>query len=226
MSLYILHGENNQASRQKLYEIKESFGAELVSGVLLEKGLPFDNQMFASPEAVILEFFEKEHLRKLNLKKFLDSLRDSGGTRTVILWFGFELTGSSSVLSECLKSGFTELKFAISPLVFKLVDLFFAPKIPNNRFYKLVSDFSVEKGDGVFLVQMLIRSTRLKLWGSFKNNSFLGLSSFSKKQAAYLDGLTTKKLLGIFEELINLERKIKTGSVDLVSNILLLYEVV
>ncbi len=223
MSSYILHGENTQASRQKLYEIRSSFDPALVSSGSPEEGLPLENQMFREPKAVVFEFFEKDQLRKFNAERFFNDLKRAGNGLTVVLWFGFEMTSANKVLAESRKNGFAELKFAISPMVFKLADLFFASKSPKNTFYSLLSDFGRSKGDDVFLVQMLIRNARLKLWASFKNNSYRNLSGFSKKQAERSRHLTQKNLLKTFENLITLERKVKSGSVDLVSNILLLF---
>jgi hypothetical protein len=226
MTSFIIHGENTRASRQKLYEIRNSFDSSLVSNVSLEDGISPENQMFIQPLVAVFEFFEKDQLRKIDAEKLFDDIKRNGRDLTVILWFGFELTSSNRVLAESRKNSFAELKFAISPVVFKLADYFFSPKSSKNIFYALLSDFGRVKGDEVFLIQMLIRNARLKIWAAFKNNSFRGLAGFSKKQAESGNHLTQKKLLNIFAELVSLERKIKIGPADLVSNILLLYEAI
>jgi len=224
MSCYIIHGENTQASRQKLSEIKGSFDPALVSDVSSSGSLPLENQMFSQPKVVVLEFFGKDQLREFEAERFFSDLKVAGRDLTAVFWFGFELTASNKILSRCKAAGFQELKFSVSPLVFKLADSFFAPRGSKRSFYKNLSDFSDTKGDEVFLVQMLIRNTRLKLWASFKNSSYNNLSGFSKRQAQYGPHLNQKKLLSIFESLIFLERKVKSGPTDLVSNTLLLYE--
>ena len=224
MSRYILHGENTLASRQKLSEIKGSHDPTLVSGGFSSSGLPQENQMFSLSKVFVLEFFEKDQLRKFDAERFLSDLKIAGRDLTTVFWFGFELTASNKILTQSKAAGFRELKFSVSPLVFKLADSFFAPKGTKNSFYKNLSDFGGAKGDEVFLVQMLIRNARLKLWASFKNDSYNNLIGFSKKQAEYGHHLTQKKLLGIFESLVALEKKVKSGPIDLVSHTLLLYE--
>lgn len=224
MSFYVIHGENTQASRQKLYEIRSGFDPTLVAHASFEEGLPLENQMFSQPKAVVFEFFEKDKLRNFNAEKLFQDLKRTGKDMTVVFWFGFELSSANKVLDLSRKNGFIELKFAVSPQVFKLADSFFAAENQKNTFYSLLSDFGRSKGDEVFLVQMLIRNVRLKLWAIFKNNSYRNLSGFSKKQADLGHHLTQKNLLSTFENLVTLERKVKSGSVDLTSNILLLYE--
>lgn len=224
MSYYIIHGENVQLSRQKLYEIKSGFDQASVTEASLGQGIHLENTLFTQTNLVVLEIFESDQLKEFDMERYFENLKRAGNDLSAVLWFGFKLTKTNKVLVQCLKFGFLELKFSLSPIVFKLADCFFSPTSFKNKFYSLLYDFGRSKGDEIFLIQMLIKNSRLKLWSLFKNKSYLSLSGFSKKQAELNSRLTKEKLLKNFEDLVSLERRAKSGPVDLVSILLLLYE--
>lgn len=223
MNGYILHGENTKASRQKLTEIKSQFEPEATENGSLETGFLPQNQMFGQTRLTVFEVFEKEKLRQLEPESFFGNLGFLDPSLTVVFWFGFELPASSKVTALAKRNGFKEIKFGVSPLVFKLTDAFFAPRNLKPSFYQILSDFDRDSGEDVFLVQMLIRGARLKLWACLKNKSYGALSPFVRKQAVSTQP-NKEKLLELFEKLTDLERKVKGDSVDFISNLLLLYE--
>lgn len=223
MKGYLLHGENTQASRQKLNEIKGEFDPAAIELSSAEAGLPLQNQIFTQPKLTIFEIFEKDKLRRFEPENFFKQLAAAEKHLTAVLWFGFELPVSNKIISSARSLGLKELKFSVSPLVFKLADAFFAPA-GSKIFYQIITNLDPSGGEDVFLVQMLIRSTRLKLWACLKNNSYRKLNPFAKKQVGLNARLNREKLLYLFEKLVDLEKKVKSGPNDLASSLLLLYE--
>lgn len=221
---YILHGENTLMSREKFNDLKSGFDPSLVSIQSFREPPHLENQMFSQPKAVITEFFEKDDFKEFDQQKFFDYLDTVDRGTAIILWFCFELTISNTFLSQVKGRGFEEFKFSVSPLVFKIVDSFFEPKSQRLVFYRLLTDFGRTRGDEVFLIQMLIRKLRFGLWASLNNNSYKSMSGFIKRQAEFGKQVPQRTLTTLFESFVNLERKIKTGALDLTSSVLILYE--
>lgn len=218
---YIIHGENSTLSRQKMNEIKDAFDPSLVfqnpSGLL-------GNSLFSTPGLILLEFFKKEELKTFAFEEFFKNLGRVGPKTQVALWFNFELGTSNKILSQSQNLNFKELKFSTSPVVFKIVDAFFAPKKFRSNFYRLLSDFSQRPGEEIFLLQMLIRHSRLYLWAGFENSSFKNLKGFTKNQAQAGKEIALSRLVELFKRLVELEKQFKGGFLDLPSKLLVLYE--
>lgn len=221
---YILHGEDNRLSRQRLNEIIGPFDPAVVSRRSPSSSTFFDNQLFARQELVIFEFFKKEELKDFPAESFFEDLESSGPEIEVVFWFNFELSSSNKFLKQAQRKGFTELNFKVPQAVFKVVDAFFAPKKLRGRFYSLLADIALNSVDHLFLLQMLIRNLRLLIWASLNNRSFLNLVGFVRKKSEAGKAIRPEKLVTLYGRLVDLEKRFKTGSPDLTSEILLAYE--
>ena len=221
---YIIHGENVLLSRDKLNDIKKGFDSSLISVQPFRDPPYLENNMFSETKVIVIEFFEKDNLKVFNSERLLNSLKAANPQVSFVLWFGFEVTPSNKLLGQVKEQGFREMKFNVSLTVFKLADSFFAPKIHHITFYKLLCDFSRTRGDEVFFVQMLIRKVRFGLWASFDNASYRSLSGFLKQSAEFGKELPQDTMVRLYGSFVNLEGRLKSGTVDISSLALMLYE--
>lgn len=221
---YILHGEDTSISRQKLNEIISFSNPDGVYRQSPVLNPILDNQLFAEPELKIIEFLKKDELKEFPAENFFKRVEELRPETAIILWFNFELSPVNKILAQAQRSGFKEFKFNISPVVFKIVDAFFAPKKLRGKFYSLLADFGLKSSDQLLLLQMITRGARLFLWASMDNHSFLSLKGFVRRQAEAGKLMRAEKLIDLYSRLIDLERRFKVGSLDLTSELLILYE--
>lgn len=221
---YILHGENSLLSRQKLNEIIGPFDSGSVARCSLTSQPFFDNQLFAKQAVTLFEFLKKEEAKDFPADLFFSGFAGLKPETVVILWFDFELSPAHKLLTQALKAEFKEFKFPVAPVVFKIADAFFAPKNFRGNFYNLLAEFGAHSGEEIFLLQMIIRSARLFLWSSFNNQSFQKLKGFTRIQAGRGQTISQKSLTNLFAKLVDLEKRFKTGSLDLSSRLLVAYE--
>lgn len=226
-----LHGENLTLSRQNLLELRDALGADGFTTVSapdlsLKRATIFEDDLFGPSRLLILEFFEKEDLPGFDLEKFTRFLESPNLPPDFVIWFGFELPSSHGLFKILKLNKFVESKFEISPLVFRIVDAFFNPIRSRSLFYPLLTSFSSAEGEGIFLVQMLVKRVRQLFWALYQPPVWSSVHPFVKKklgQEMKVWGDATK-LLSLYRNLLNLERSLKSGKVELLSEILVLYE--
>lgn len=231
MEKILLHGENTLLSRQRLSQIKDGLNSDELEEIRPEKFFResvgfFERQLFGGRRFLLMEFFEKDELRKLDLNKLSSFLSGQDLPDGLIFWFGFELPSTNPLFKNIQEGIFQATKFDISPKVFKLVDAFFEPRRSLSRLYQLLGkDFEWEK-DGSFLIFMLIKRTRQLLWFSHKASSFNGLHPFVQKKLSQgpLNLGQKFRLLKLYQNLVSIEKKLKSQATDLESRFFLLYE--
>lgn len=231
MEKILLHGENTLLSRQRLSQIKDGLDSGELEEIRPEKFFRegtgfFERQLFSGRRFLLMEFFEKDDLRKLDSNKLSSFLSGQDLPDGFIFWFGFELTASLPLFKNLQESRFQVTKFDISPKVFKLADAFFEPRRSLTNLYQLLGkNFEWEK-EGSFLIYMLIKRTRQLLWFSHGAEAFSRLHPFVQKKLSQssLNSNRPRRLLEVYQNLVSAERSLKSQSPDLESRFLLLYE--
>lgn len=231
MNGYFLHGENLTLSRQKLMELRSGLTAEEFTNVSpselsLKRTVIFEDGLFGQLRLFILEFFEKEDLPGFNVEKFARFLESPHLPQGFVIWFGFELSRSHELFKTLKLNKFLESKFDISPQVFKIVDAFFSPGRSRPLLYPLLSNFFSTESEGIFLVQMLIKHVRQLFWAFYEPPVWQVVHPFVRKklsQELKIWGDPTR-LLNLYRKLLSLEKSLKSGKVELASEVLILYD--
>ncbi len=231
MEKILLHGDNFLASRQQLFQLKERLGAAKLEEINASKFSSagtgfFERQLFGGQRFLLLEFFEKEELKRLDLEKLVSFLDGPDLPDGFIIWCGFELTPANPFLKILQKEKFRGTKVDVSVRVFKLVDAFFEPNRNLFKLYQLAgNDFEWDK-EGIFLVLMLTKRTRQLLWSFFQVEAL-------KKLHPYVQNKLTQRapsfrgavrLIRLYKYLAALENNLKGRFVDLESHFFLMYE--
>ncbi|MCL5003844.1 MAG: hypothetical protein M1352_01080 [Patescibacteria group bacterium] len=224
---YILHGEDVGRSRRNLDSIKQRFPPDQV--MYLDPQLPQLNvRLFDSPGLYVVEVFDRRQFKKIEPEPFFGLLQKIPKETDVVVWLGLELTPNQVWLSLAKKSGFQEIVSKQSKEVFALVDLFFAdPKRGDakTKFFNKLIGFSVDTGDHIFLAQMLIRRVRQIVWADLGCESLKKLPPFSRRLAEKeTRRFSQESIFCLYKELVDLEVRLKTETIDFISALCLIYE--
>ena len=231
MEKILLHGENSLLSRQQLSKIKEGLAYGELEEVSVDKfavgGIGFfERRLFGGRHFILLEFFEKEDLKRIDPEKLSNYLSGHDLPDGFVVWCGFDLTASSPLLKILQKEKFWETKVDVSVKVFNLVDAFFDSNRNLSKLYQWVGgEFEWEK-EGIFLVLMLTKKTRQLLWSYYGSDSAKNLHPYVQKKLAQSVASLKEppRLLKLYKSLALLESNLKSRFVDLESHFFLLYE--
>ncbi len=230
---YLIHGQDSAASRERLAQIREELGpfwSSPLSSSDPERGGNYYSQtfLFEKPRAYIFEFFNKDDFKNFNWEALLPELPSEQKTDVfVILWFSFELPVAHKLFQAAKRRDFTELKFDLKTEVFKLADMFFSldrSSVGRRAFYTKLWHFCRGGEEPIFLVQMVVRKLRTLLWRNFKNVSYRELPPWLRRTVDSSLSLTSDQLLGVYQCLVSLERKLKTSGGEAFSELLVIYE--
>ena len=219
---YFFHGEDSRATREKLNELKCRF--ETLPLIVFSPSTVAFNQelLFSQPKFYLLEFFEKNELRIFSWPKFFRFL-DSGPDEVFAIWSNFEVSLNENLKTLYRKYLFQEVRINSSNLVFKTVDSFFNGNRDRPNFYGLINSWSSQ--EILFLVQMLIKRTRMILWRELSCQAYDSLKGFTRKVISEsLPQATPVEILGLYWSLLDLERRVKTNEDDLLGRLLTVYE--
>lgn len=203
----VLHGDNQVASRNRLQELKEDYekrGKEVVffdgKTATLEQIMlaASTNSLLGEERLVVAEgfFASKKIIRDLGLR--LKGVN-------VIFWEGTEL-------SKTLLSGFPKSweirNFPIPQVVFKFLDMLMPgkPQSALRILHTLAGD------DAFSLLPLLGWHVRYLIWASTQPDS-LNLPAWRKQKLVFqASRFKIEKLYSLHEQLLSLDKSLKTGT--------------
>lgn len=205
--IYVLHGKNQLASRNRLGQLKESFEKGGFSIILLDgKSATLEqinlevstNALLGEERAVVVDGF---FANKKTLKNLISNLISGN----VVFWESRELP---KMLLGGLPKNWKVENFPIPQLAFKFLDMLMPGK-PQSALRIL---HTLEEDDAFSLLPLLGWHVRYLIWAGSEPDT-LNLPSWRKQKLVFQAAkFNLENLYNLHEQLLNLDRNIKTGT--------------